>query len=102
MKGGRSIFLTFLLISANLAVFSQGNPYLHAKKTNEKIVIDGYAREEIWQSSMAAKDFHQYFPNDTSLAAAKTEVYVTYEEGDFKFIQDDCGIKVIDESGAWP
>ncbi len=31
------------------------------------------------------------------------EVLVSYEEGDFKFIQDDnCGIKVIDNLGAWP
>lgn len=60
--------------------FAQVKPHIVAKKTNTPIVIDGVADEPIWQESMAAKDFYQYFPSDTSLSTGKTEVYVAYDD----------------------
>ena len=29
---------------------------------------------------MAAKDFHQYFPSDTSLSQGKTEIYLAFDD----------------------
>ena len=49
-------------------------------KTNSPIEIDGEMNEEAWENAMIAKDFIQYFPFDTSLAKAKTEVRVTYDD----------------------
>lgn len=61
-------------------VYSQDKPYLFAKKTTEVIKVDGIADEMIWQEAMPAKDFYQYFPNDTSAAEGKTEIFVTYDD----------------------
>jgi hypothetical protein len=41
---------------------AQQKNHLLAKKTTEAIVVDGVADEAIWQESIAAKDFYQYFP----------------------------------------
>lgn len=80
MKSGRSYFLLLFILVGSLKVFSQDKPSLFIKKTTEMMTIDGYANETIWQNSTSAKNFHQFFPNDTSLAEGKTEVFVTYDD----------------------
>jgi hypothetical protein len=69
----------FFLGAGQLSL-AQETPYVLAKKTTGEIVIDGIADELIWSESMAAKDFHQYFPSDTSLSQGKTAVFITYDD----------------------
>ncbi len=53
---------------------------LSAKKTSEKIKIDGNLTDSIWQTVEKTGDFWQNFPFDSSLAKTKTEVMVCYNE----------------------
>jgi hypothetical protein len=59
---------------------------LKALKTEEPIVVDGVISEEIWSKSEPAKDFYQYFPNDTSYSIGKTEVFVTFDDENIYFL----------------
>ena len=65
---------------------------LHAKKTSEKIKIDGQLTESIWDSLDVATDFWQFFPTDTMLAETVSEARITFDEN-FLYV----GIKVIDQ-----
>ena len=61
-------------------LMAQKTRQLLAKKVNGTVIIDGVPDEPIWQESIAAKDFYQYFPSDTSLSIGKTEVYVAFDK----------------------
>jgi Domain of unknown function (DUF5916)/Carbohydrate family 9 binding domain-like len=79
MKIGLPVFF-ILFFSLGIIVKAQDKPKLFARKTASPVNIDGVPNEPIWQEAMAAKDFYQYFPSDTSLSEGKTEVFVTYDE----------------------
>ncbi|WP_375323857.1 DUF5916 domain-containing protein [Flagellimonas sp. GZD32] len=48
------------------------------KHINEYIEVDGILDESIWETSESARDFHQYFPSDTTLAAQQTDIKMLY------------------------
>jgi hypothetical protein len=78
-----SVFFIFLLFLGNvyLALGQNGNPrQIHIKRAIGKIQIDGHVEEKDWEGAEVAKDFNQYFPFDSSLSIAKTEVRLTYDE----------------------
>lgn len=72
------LFVFFLL--AAIITKAQEKPFVKAYKTSETIVLDGIPDEEIWQRAQPAKDFHQYFPSDTSLSVGKTEIYIAFDD----------------------
>ncbi len=74
------LFFIGILLLACQHTLAQQNPHLLAKKATGEIIIDGVADEPIWQESIAAKDFYQYFPSDTSLSQGKTEVYIAFDD----------------------
>ncbi len=87
------VFLLFAVTLLGPAkATAQDKPHLLIKKTLQPITIDGVPDEPIWQDSQPAKDFHQYFPSDTSLSQGKTEVYITYDDKNVYFL-----IKCFDE-----
>lgn len=49
-------------------------------KTSQQIQLDGVMDEPVWQGLKPQTHFMQYFPADTSLAKAQTEVWVTYND----------------------
>jgi hypothetical protein len=65
------------------------DPQVTLNKTTEKIIIDGQLDEAAWFSGEPAKDFWQYFPQDTTLANPQTEIYMTYDDK-FLYIAAKC------------
>jgi len=61
-------------------------------KKTDNIKIDGVLDEETWINADVADDFHMIQPMDTSLANAKTEVRVAYDDKNF-YISAVCFIK---------
>lgn len=53
---------------------------LPIREVQETISLDGVLDEQSWGDAELAKDFWQYFPFDTSMAVAHTEVKVLYDE----------------------
>ena len=53
---------------------------LYCNKTLDEITVDGVLDEETWQKADVADDFYMIMPMDTSLANAKTEVRVAYDD----------------------
>lgn len=49
-------------------------------KTEQSIKIDGNIDEAAWFSGKAAEHFWQYFPNDSTEAEPKTEIFMTYDD----------------------
>lgn len=75
------LILIFVLANHTFTFAQKENPrQIHIKKAKEKIHVDGIIDENEWKSAEVAKDFHQYFPFDSALAKAKTEVRFTYDE----------------------
>lgn len=58
-------------------------PEVSIKRASSPIELDGVADEPAWLEAMVAGDYWQSFPMDTSLATAKTEFRMTYDD---KFI----------------
>ena len=46
--------------------------------TDEILQIDGILDEPAWEMADSAKDFHQFFPSDTTLAAQQTNIKMLY------------------------
>jgi hypothetical protein len=59
---------------------AQTLPPLHIHRAVGKIQLDAVLDEPDWQTAEVASNFTQYFPADTSLANAQTEVRVTYDD----------------------
>lgn len=53
------------------------------KRATGAIVLDAQLNEPDWQTAQVANQFTQYFPTDTVLAKAQTEIQLTYDD---KFI----------------
>lgn len=79
----RTLFYLFIF-SLSSSLFSQ-NSFTQTNtvtvvSTSEKVKIDGVLDEAVWKDAMGAKDFWQYFPDDTSLAEAQTEIYLASDD----------------------
>ncbi len=59
------------------------NYIIHCDKAIDEITIDGMLDELSWQRADVADSFFMVLPMDTSRAAARTEVRVTYDEKNF-------------------
>jgi hypothetical protein len=68
------ILLFFGVVEESLA---QG---ILIKKATSPIELDGILDEADWQVADVANNFWQFFPSDTSLAIAQTEVRLTYDD----------------------
>jgi hypothetical protein len=53
---------------------------LLCNRTLDEIKVDGILDEQTWQKADVAKDFYMIMPMDTSLANAKTEVRVAFDD----------------------
>jgi hypothetical protein len=60
--------------------FEQYQPILHIKKAVGKIVLDGKLDDATWQTAEQSAPFLQSIPYDTSLAFAKTEVKLAFDD----------------------
>lgn len=70
-------WVTILAILGPLLAYSQD---LTIKRAISPIKIDAEMNDPTWAAMDVAKDFNQYFPNDTVLATAPTEVRMTYDD----------------------
>lgn len=78
-----SVSFFFLLFWGNvyLTLGQNSSPrQIHIKRAIGKMYVDGLVEEKDWEMAEVAKDFNQYFPFDSSLSIAKTEVRFTYDE----------------------
>ena len=64
-------------------------PQTSIKKATSPITLDGVAAEPAWEEAKVARDYWQTFPMDTSLAQAKTEFRMTYDD-DFIYVAAIC------------
>lgn len=69
--------ITIMVFSLNLCLAQEG---LNIKKAAGKISIDAIMDEPDWAKAEVADRFWQYFPSDSTRAAADTEVRLTYDE----------------------
>ncbi len=77
------IQLSFILLSITFASLNAQidvDLNIQLKKTTETIVLDGYLDEAAWRQGDPAEQFWQYFPNDTTLAQPRTEIFMTYDD----------------------
>jgi hypothetical protein len=81
--------LVFLILHLGSYAQVKETPTLKIFKTKEKIKLDGILDEHTWSKTNKANNFVQQFPFDTSLAASKTEVMITYDD-DFIYIAAKC------------
>lgn len=73
----RLVLLLILFPGSCSLLFAQG---ILIKRTTGSIRIDARMDEPDWTTSDVAKDFKQFFPYDTSLAKAQTEVRILYDD----------------------
>ncbi|HKL90710.1 MAG TPA: DUF5916 domain-containing protein, partial [Allomuricauda sp.] len=58
----------------------QTNPKTFTVKYIDDIIkVDGILDESAWETSESARDFHQYFPSDTTLAGQQTDIKMMYD-----------------------
>lgn len=60
--------------------WTQSEETLQIKAAQGTITLDAVLDEADWQSAQVAGNFIQYFPADTSLASAQTEIRMTYDD----------------------
>ena len=86
-------FLFFIAFWAfNTSIFAQKknhNYQYSIRQATSTIKIDGVVDEKAWQKAAEAKDFFMVLPMDTSRAAVKTEVRMTYDN-DHLYIMAVC------------
>ncbi len=88
----KTIFLATIVSCFSLPIKAQEyyeDPQVTLNRTTAKITIDGQLDEAAWFSGEPAKDFWQYFPQDTTLANPQTEIYMTYDSK-FLYIGAKC------------
>ena len=79
MRSALLLLCSYFLCSITLAQKKNSTFMLTIKRTTDAIRIDGKADEEVWKRAEKARDFFMVLPMDTSLAAVKTEVAMTYD-----------------------
>lgn len=67
-------------LSPGSSYYNPSVPSASVAYTQEEVVLDGALNEPIWQHSQPAKDFWQYFPTDSALAAVQTELYFAFDD----------------------
>ncbi|MEL6988215.1 MAG: carbohydrate binding family 9 domain-containing protein, partial [Bacteroidota bacterium] len=82
------LILILGLISSQL-IASDSIPSFVVKKMEGEIKIDGDLSEPQWSNADYAKDFYEWFPNDTSLAKHPTEIYMFYDD-EFLYVGIKC------------
>jgi len=84
----RYLFVPFFCITALCSVAQKINSSFqyHIHKTNVPVAIDGTEHDAAWQQSETANDFFMVLPMDTSRAAVRTEVKMTYDENNIYII----------------
>jgi len=90
----RKLLLSILSIVA--LTICDAQKIVNADITDEAITIDGVLSEDIWSRLTPAKDFHQYFPNDSLKATNDTEMYFTYDDANLYI-----GLKVYGAGNNW-
>ncbi len=60
--------------------YNTGMPTARAVYAETPIIVDGVLDEPVWQKSIPARDFWQYFPTDSALAKVQTEVYFAFDD----------------------
>ena len=58
---------------------------IHPKKTDQQIVVDGFLKEEIWESAEVADSFFMILPTDGKKANQHSEVRILYDEKNIYF-----------------
>lgn len=69
-----------LLLSFFLFGYLQAQPNITIRKATGSIVLDGDLSDAGWLNTDVATNFQQFFPYDTSLANAQTEVRIAYDD----------------------
>ena len=72
------LLLFLFFISCPILLISQKS--VNVILTNEAPKIDGSLDDEIWQKTSPAGDFWQYFPTDSTMANAQTEIHFAYDD----------------------
>jgi hypothetical protein len=72
--------LIFLILCFALSLRGFGQSSITIRKSTAPIVLDGILDDADWQTTEVASKFRQYFPYDSSLANAQTEIRLTYDE----------------------
>ncbi len=90
----RSLTLSLIGLLSLCAITVRGQtpgniPQISLKRTTQKISLDGKLDEPAWYTGVPAKDFWQYFPQDSSYAAAQTEIFLCYDD-EFLYIAAKC------------
>lgn len=85
----RYFICIYLILLLHLTNAQQNVKTILAKKTSEKLKIDGDLSDSTWLYAERTGNFHQNFPFDSSLAASKTEVMMAYSE-QFLYIAAIC------------
>ncbi|NJN41897.1 MAG: carbohydrate binding family 9 domain-containing protein [Flammeovirgaceae bacterium] len=76
--------IRILILSIAVFIVSEGfSQSISITRTTGAITLDAEMNEPEWENAEVAKNFIQYFPMDTSLANAQTEVRLLYDD---KFI----------------
>ena len=73
-------FSATMIVSGQTRGINRDSYRINILKTNEPITIDGVLDEPVWANADVARDFRRVLPIDTGLAAAATEVMMTYNE----------------------
>lgn len=68
-----------LLLCLPVYAFAQDKS-LNASRTNEKIIIDGFAQEEAWRNAEVATGFIERNPTEGNPPQQKTEVKILYDD----------------------
>jgi hypothetical protein len=71
------IFLILCLLAGSVALGQSG---IMIRRSSAPIILDGVLDDTDWQTTDVASDFRQYFPYDSSLANAQTEIRLAYDD----------------------
>jgi len=94
--------IILLLLSICLATLAKGqnpvkDPVVKVHSIDaESITVDGQLTETVWSEVLPAKNFRQFFPTDSILALAKTEIYLLADEQKLY-----VGIKCYSSGNKW-
>jgi hypothetical protein len=58
----------------------------HIQKTTGPVIVDGSENETAWQQAETASSFFMVLPMDTSRASVKTDIKMTYDDGNIYII----------------
>ncbi len=73
--------LIFLFLFVGSVFQAQVNKKsVYVKYTQDDITIDATLDEKAWSLAEPAKDFYNYFPSDTTLAKAQTEIRFLFDD----------------------